>query len=306
MSSPPATAQAASRRYLDPVTISRLRRLDIKAKLVVEGFMTGLHRSPYHGFSVEFAEHRQYMPGDPIRDIDWKVFGKTDRYYVKQYEEETNLRAHLLVDVSRSMTYAGEGRISKLEYAKHLAAALTYLLLHQQDAVGLALFADSVRRYVPPRSARRHLKIVLRELEALEPAMRTDVGSCLSQVAERIHRRGLVVVLSDLMDDPKEVISAVKHFRHRQQEVIVFHILDEDERAFPFSEEAAFVDLESGDEVITQPWVIAQDYRQRLDQWIVELRRACGEQRVDFVELTNATPFDRALLRFVEKRARLH
>jgi uncharacterized protein (DUF58 family) len=294
------------RQYLDPGIISRLRKLDLKAKLVVEGFMTGLHRSPYHGFSVEFAEHRQYMPGDPIRDIDWKVFGKTDRLYIKQYEEETNLRVHILVDLSRSMTFASEGLISKLEYAKHLAAALSYLMLHQQDSVGLALFDDEIRRYVPPRSARRHLKVVLRELEDLEPGGTTNVGECLHAMAERIRRRGLVIIMSDLMDDPDRVMAALKHFRHKRHEVIVFHILDEYERTFPFKNELAFVDMESGEEIITQPWVIAAEYRARLNAWAERLRLDCGEQRIEFVPLTNSTPYDRALLRFLEKRRKLH
>jgi uncharacterized protein (DUF58 family) len=299
---PPSSA----RQYLDPIIISRLKKLDLKAKLVVEGFLTGLHRSPYHGFSVEFAEHRQYMPGDNIRDIDWKVFGKTDRYYVKQYEEETNLRAHILLDVSRSMTFASEGLLSKLEYAKHLAAALAYLLLHQQDSVGLVLFDDDIRRYVPPRSARRHLRVLLRELEGLEPGQVTDVGRCLDRMAERIRRRGLVMIFSDLLDEPEHVVQALKHFRYKKNEVIVFHILDEHERTFPYSEELGFVDMESGEEVIAQPWVIGREYRQNLEAWSEQLRRACGEHHIEFVELTNMTPFDRALLRFVEKRGRLH
>ncbi|MGD8396420.1 MAG: DUF58 domain-containing protein [Candidatus Eiseniibacteriota bacterium] len=308
-------APGGSRQYLDPATISRLKKLDLKAKLVVEGFLTGLHRSPYHGFSVEFAEHRQYMPGDPIRDIDWKVYGKTDRYYIKQYEEETNLRAHLLVDISRSMTFASEGHLSKLEYAKHLAAALSYLLLHQQDSVGLVLFDDAIRRYLPPRSARRHLRVVLRELESLTPGRVTDVGRCLDHMAERIRRRGLIIVLSDLAPDPEgpdlmaeadRIVKALKHFRYKKHEVIVFHILDEHERTFPYQDETGFVDLESGEEVIAQPWVIAREYREKLEEWSSILRRACGEQRIEFVELTNQTPFDRALLRFLEKRGRLH
>jgi len=299
-------SEQTSRHYLDPVTISRLKKLDLKAKLVVEGFLTGLHRSPYHGFSVEFAEHRQYMAGDPIRDIDWKVFGKTDRYYIKQYEEETNLRAHLLVDVSRSMTASSGDRISKLEYAKYLAAALAYLLLHQQDSVGLVLFDDAVRRDIPPRAARKHLNVLLGELERIEPGAVTDVGACLNRVAERIRRRGLVIIMSDLLDDAGRIIEALKHFRYKRHEVIVFHILDEDERRFPFSEELAFVDLESREEIIAQTWAIAGEYKQKLDAWTSALRHACGEQRIEFVELTNGTPFDRALLRFLEKRWRLH
>lgn len=295
-----------SRQYLDPNIISRLRKLDLKAKLVVEGFMTGLHRSPYHGFSVEFAEHRPYMPGDPIRDVDWKVYGKSDRFYVKQYEDETNLRTHILLDVSRSMTYAGEGAISKLEYAKHLAAAIAYLMLHQQDAVGLMFFAESIRRYVPPRSVNRHLRVLLRELESLEPGTGTNVAGCLHAMADRIRRRGLVILLSDLMDDPEAVMQGLKHFRYKKHEVIVFQILDENERAFPFHDELGFVDLETGEEVVTQSWVLAHEYRSRVAGWTDSYRRACGEQQIDFVALTNKTPYDHALLRFLEKRGRLH
>jgi len=295
-----------TRRYLDPNIISRLRKLDLKAKLVVEGFMTGLHRSPYHGFSVEFAEHRPYLPGDPIRNIDWKVYGKSDRFYVKQYEDETNLRAHILLDASRSMTYGGPGAISKLEYAKHLAAALAYLMLHQQDAVGLMVFADTIRRYVPPRAAGRHLRVLLRELEQIEPGTSTDVGACLHQMADRIRRRGLVIVISDLLDDPERVMGGLKHFRYKKNEVIVFQILDEDERAFPFQDEIGFVDLETGEEVITQSWVVAGEYRKAVSEWSETYRRLCGEHQIEFLSLTNKTPFDRALLRFLEKRGRLH
>jgi uncharacterized protein (DUF58 family) len=300
------TADREQQRYLDPAIVSRLRKLDLKAKLVVEGFMTGLHRSPYHGFSVEFAEHRPYMPGDPVRNIDWKVYGKSDRYYIKQYEDETNLRSYILLDVSKSMTYAGEGAISKLEYGKHLAAALAFLMLHQQDAVGLLLFDDTVRRFIPPRSAGRHLQLVLRELEHVEPGTNTDVGTCLSSISERIRRRGLIILISDLMDDPNRVLQGLKHFRYRQHEVIVFQILDDTEWTFPFHDELGFVDLETGEEIIAQSWVVAEEYRKKIAAWREIYRKTCGEQLIDFVPLTNQTPFDRALLRFVEKRARLH
>jgi uncharacterized protein (DUF58 family) len=302
----PAAAGQESRRYLDPAIVSRLKKLDLKAKLVVEGFMTGLHRSPYHGFSVEFAEHRPYMPGDPIRNIDWKVYGKSDRYYIKQYEDETNLRSYILLDVSRSMTYASPGTISKLEYAKHLAAAIAYLMMHQQDAVGLLTFSDTIHRFIPPRSAGRHLQLILQELESLSPGTNTDVGTCLSSLSERIRRRGLIILFSDLMDEPERVLQGLKHFRYRQHEVIVFQILDETEWTFPFQEELGFVDLESGEEVVAQSWILAEEYRRRVEAWREEYRRACGEQQIDLVTLTNQTPFDRALLRFLEKRARLH
>jgi len=294
------------RTLADPVFFSRLDNLELRARGIVEGFMHGLHRSPFVGFSVEFAEHRPYMPGDSIRNIDWKVYAKSDRFYIKQYEEETNLRSYILLDTSRSMTYAGPGAISKLEYAKHLAAALAYMMIHQQDAVGLLLFSDVIHRFVPPRSAGRHLQLILRELEGLEPGTNTDVATCLSTLSERIRRRGLIILISDLMDEPERVLQGLKHFRYKQHEVIVFQILDETEWTFPFRDELGFVDLETGEEIIAQSWILAEEYRRRVDAWREDYRRACGEQQIDLVSLTNQTPFDRALMRFLEKRARLH
>jgi uncharacterized protein (DUF58 family) len=273
---------------------------------VVEGFIAGMHRSPFHGFSVEFAEHRPYMPGDPLKNLDWKVLAKSDRYLVKQYTEETNLRAHLLVDLSGSMGFQSKrASLSKLEYARSLAAALAYLMIHQQDAVGVMLFADRPLRYVPPRSVRSHLDVVLKTLAEGQPAGRTRLGPALHELAERIKRRGLVVLLSDLLDTPADVLSGLQHFRHRNHEVIVFHVLDPDEIDFPFTDTSTFVDMESGAQLTTEPWEIAARYRERLEAWRSRYSRACREQLVDYVPLDTRMPFDRALLAYLEKRATL-
>lgn len=299
-------AGAEPRSFLDPAVVARLAHLDVRARLVVEGFIAGMHRSPFHGFSVEFAEHRPYMPGDPLKNLDWKVWARSDRYLVKQYTEETNLRAHLLLDLSGSMGFRSErAAMSKLEYGQSLSAALAYLMIHQQDAVGLLLFGDRPRSFVPARAVRSHLDEILKALGGAEPGGRTRLGPALHELAERIRRRGLVVLCSDLMDRPAEVLSGLQHFRHRGHEVIVFHLLDPDEIEFPYTDSATFVDLESGERLTTEPWEIAKRYRERLGQWTDHYRRACREQRMDYVQLDTRTRFDRALLAYLEKRARL-
>jgi uncharacterized protein (DUF58 family) len=304
----PASARsgADTRRYLDPAVVARLGALDVRARLVVEGFIAGMHRSPFHGFSVEFAEHRPYMPGDPLKNLDWKVWARTDRFLVKQYTEETNLRCHLLVDHSGSMGFQSpRAAMSKLEYSRSLAAALAYLMLHQQDAVGVLTFADRPRQYVPPRATRSHLDILLKTLASGGPEGRTKLGPALHELAERIKRRGLVLLCSDLMDRPEEVLSGLNHFRHRQHEVVVFHVLDPDEADFPYTDTATFVDMESGERLTTEPWEIARRYRERLEAWREHYRRHCRERLIDYVPLDTRTPFDRALLAYLEKRARL-
>lgn len=295
-----------ARRGLDPGVVARLAHLDVRARLVVEGFIAGMHRSPFHGFSVEFAEHRPYMPGDPLKNLDWKVLAKSDRLLVKQYTEETNLRAHLLLDLSGSMGFRSErASLSKFEYARSLAAALAYLMIGQQDAVGTMLFTDQPAAYVPPRSVRSHLDVVLRTLGAASPGGGTRLAPVLHELAERIKRRGLVVLLSDLHDDPAAILSGLQHFRHRHHEVIVFHVLDPDEVEFPYTDASTFVDLETGATLTTEPWEIAARYRANLTAWRDRLARACREQRVDYVPLDTRTPFDRALLAYLEKRATL-
>lgn len=302
------------RALLDPYFVSKLRRLDLVARLVVEGFITGLHKSPYHGFSVEFAEHRPYMAGDEIRAVDWKVFGRTDRYFIKEFEEETNLRSYVLLDTSSSMSYrSSEKLLTKMRYGTQLAAALAYLMIQQQDAVGLLLFDQETRKLVPSRSVPTHLRVILGELARADEAAtaeargrRTEIGGSLHHLADRLTRRGLVVLISDLMDQPERVLAGLKHFRHRKHEVVVFHLLDPAEVQFPFREEVVFVDMESGDRLSAVPWEMARDYRTRVDRWREAYRRTCGEHAIDYVEIRSDTPYDVALLHYLEKRRRLY
>ena len=292
------------RKYLDPAVISRLKSMDIKARLVVEGFVPGLHKGPYKGFSVEFSEHRQYMPGDPIRYIDWKVFGRTDRFYIKEFEEETNLRAYVILDASGSMGYTSGG-LTKLEYGCYLAAALTYLMLKQQDSVGLLTFDTKPRKYIPPRSVRRHLNVILKELSNLRSGGETDLGVSLRHLAEIIKRRGLIILISDLLDDQDRVLRGLKLFRHRKHEVIVFHVLDPYEVSFPFEHEVILRDLETGEEVPTVPWELAREYRQRVSEWMNRYSTSLRLSGIDYVPLRTSTTFDVALFSYLEKRHRI-
>ena len=294
------------RRFLDPEAVSRLENMELIARLVVEGFIAGLHRSPFHGFSVEFSEYRPYNPGEPVGRVDWKVFAKTDRYYVKLFEEETNLRGTLLLDGSRSMDFSGDpgNRITKFRYASMLAAGLAYLLIHQQDAVGLITFDEKIKRVLPARSVRRHLYDLLSELESNEPGGLTDVGATLHRAAEMIKRRGLIILLSDLLDDPANVLAGLKHFRHKGHEVIVFHVLDPLERDLDIRREVQLEDMETGEKLRTQPWFIRQEAGGRVKAWIAELENECRSHRIEYVPLTTDLPFDIALRRVLDRRSR--
>jgi uncharacterized protein (DUF58 family) len=295
----------ADHTYLRPDVVSRLATMELRAHHVVEGFMTGLHKSPYHGFSVEFAEHRQYMPGDEIKRIDWKVLGRTDRYYIKQFEEETNLKAYLVLDASKSMDFKAEGSISKLEYASYLAAALAYLLIKQQDAVGLITYDEQVRKFIPPHSTKVYLQSILAELERTKAGKKTATGAALNLVAERLNRRGLVIIFSDLFDDPKEVMTALKHFRYNHHEVLLFHVLDPRERNFKFGRDAIFRDMESEEEIMTQPYQIQRAYQQAMADFIGTYKKECREQRIDYVLLDTGMSFDKALYEYLNKRKKI-
>lgn len=293
------------RKYLDPEIVGKLKGMELRARMVVEGFIAGLHKSPYHGFSVEFAEHRQYMPGDNIRDIDWKVFAKSDRYYIKQYEEETNLKGYLLLDCSASMGYSSGGTV-KLDYASLLAASLSFMMLKQRDAVGLVTFDEKIRRYLPPRSKSGHLHVLLQELANQIASDKTDVAVALHEMAERINRRGLIVILSDLLDDPEKIISGLKHFRHKKHEVILFHILDPRERDFAFPTEAIFKDLETGEELTTLPWQIKKHFARLSKEFSEQIASACRQSRIDYHLIDTSIPFDFALYAFLAKREKLY
>ncbi|MBK8165561.1 MAG: DUF58 domain-containing protein [bacterium] len=293
---------------LTPELAGQLGRLDLVARLVVEGFLLGLHKSPYHGFSAEFAEYRQYIPGEPVANMDWRAFAKSDRHYLKVFTEETNLRATILVDCSASMDFRGEPRRpDKKRYAAYLAAALSYLLLRQNDAVGLITFDQAPLASVPARSLRRQFFQVLKVLDDLPPGTGTDLGAVLHQVAERVPRRGLVILLSDLMDDPARIVDGLKHFRHRGHEVIVFQILDPREIDLDYRGEVEFESLEEpGLRVRLEPAHVREAYRERFEAWRAHVRRECRRQRVDLVEITTDTPFARGLGAYLRKRRRLY
>jgi len=290
---------------LSPDLIARIKGLDIKARLVVEGFLAGLHKSPYHGFSVEFAEYRSYMPGDEIKRIDWKALARSDRYYVKEFEEETNLKAHLLLDSSASMGYHKKGSVSKYQYGACLAAALSLLLLNQHDAVGLAIFREGISRLMAPSSRRSHWRQMLEMLDGETPSGKTDFEKLFFDLAGHLKRRGLIILISDLWDGSDAVTRALKHFRHLKHEVIIFHILDHDELALPNSGELAFEDLETGEQVRLDTSVAGPEYQKAVSDWRRGLNRECRKNLIDYVPLDTKTSFDRALLAYLHKRQRL-
>lgn len=311
-------------KYLDPTVVGKLRNMDLKARLIVEGYIAGLHRSPYHGFSVEFAEYRQYMQGDNIKSIDWKVYGKTDRSYVKVFEEETNLIANILLDKSGSMGFPAseeivkrrreDGRrgemgkrpyVDKLTYGSLLAASLAYMMIRQQDAVGLSLFDDRIQTMIPHRSVRKQLFHLLHSLEDIKPGAKTSISPALHEIAERMKRRGLVILISDLMDDPETLLMGLKHFRHRRHEVIVFHILDPREIDLDFRDEVEFEDLETGRRLRLEPAFMREHYTGEVTAWIDKIERACRNHQIDYNLLRTDTPFDQALTAYLGKRLRL-
>jgi len=298
------TPKTDKRKYLQPETVAMLNSMALRARLVVEGYIIGQHRSPYHGFSVEFAEHRAYGSGDEIRHIDWKLFGKTDRLYVKQYEEETNLRAHLILDTSRSMLYSS-GSVSKLNYANSLVAALSYLMVNQQDAAGLVQFSDRVDTFIPPKSKPSHLNAILTQLDDENAGNDTRVEPVLHEMAERIIKRGLVVLVSDLLDDPEQIMNGLKHFRHKKQEVIVFHILDRKELEFDFNTRTKFLDMESGDEVVTEPWHIRSSYTDLVFELQSYYRKDCRENLIDYFPIFTDQDLDRSITEYLNKRKKL-
>lgn len=293
------------RTYLDPNAISRLGRMELAARLVVEGFISGMHKSPYQGFSVEFVEHRQYMPGDEIRYIDWKVYGKSDRFYIKKFEEETNLKSYIILDTSGSMGFKSDkssDKLTKLEYGCYLAASLTYLMLKQRDSVGLVIFDDKIKNYIPPRNGPSHLHAIISELENTTPGEETNISSAFHELAQRIFRRGLVIIISDLLDDPENVIRSLKHFRHKKHEVIVFHILDPAELTFPFSGPIIFKDLETHKQLSVEAEFLKNEYLMKMKKLISEYKNGCNASLIDYVQVDTAVPFDYALSIYLSKR----
>ena len=294
------------RNYLDPSIIPKINSLELRARLVVEGFMVGLHKSPYHGFSVEFTQHRPYMQGDSLKDVDWKVYGKTEKYYIKQYEEETNLKSYILLDISRSMDFASGESVSKLEYASTLAAALSYIMIKQQDATGLTLYSNKIVQHLPPKAVRPYLREILKSLSSAKPSETTNTAVCLNSVAEKIKKRGLVIVISDLFDDVQSIISALKHFSYNKNEVIVFQILDPLERSFAFGRDAIFRDMETEEEMTTQPYQIQKAYKLAMEEFNNTIKRECLNSNIDYNLIETTEPFDKALFSYIQKRSKLY
>ena len=294
------------RKYLDPSVVSKLKSIELKARMVVEGFMVGMHKSPYHGFSVEFSQHRSYQQGDPIKDIDWKVYARRERFYIKQYEEETNLICNVVVDVSKSMDFKHTASITKLEYANILAASLIYLMLQQQDAVGLTLFSDKIESHITPKSTRVYLKTLLKSLANVKASSQTRTSECLKSVVDKIKRRGLVIIISDLFDDPESVLSALKKFHYKKNEVIVFQLLDPIEKNFAFGNDAIFVDMETREEMTSQPYQIQKAYQQTMVDFLHKIKSECLRFGIEYNLIDTNTPFDKALFSYFKKRSRLN
>lgn len=290
------------KNYFDPKVLAGIANLSLRARWVVEGLMSGVHKSRAKGFSVEFEEHREYSPGDEIRRIDWKALGKFDRYFIKEYEDETNLRAYLLLDASASMNYGSDG-ITKFDYACTLTASLAYLILKQQDAAGVVTFSNHIEAFIPPRAKRDYLTQILHALENRGPGGETNVGKILDDIAGQIKRRGLIVLVSDLLDEPTEILKGLRQFRFKGNDVIVFHLMDPAELNLPFDGNILFEDLEAADlQVITDPRVIRATYQQVVNEYIADVRKQCHDNAIDYQLISTATPLDQALASYLSWR----
>lgn len=299
-------------RFLDPQVIARISNIELVARFVVQGFLIGLHRSPYHGFSSEFSAYRKYAKGDSFKFIDWKLVARTDRVYIKQFEENTNTRGHILIDASGSMQFGGEGAlpkgkspgIQKWIYGRNLAAALAYLMIHQGDAVGLASFRDGAAEVLPARASNVHLHQVFKVLSQLQPERGTDTEKGFAGLPERFPQRGLIVIISDLLDDADKIIAGLKGFRFRRHEIILFHLLAPEERIFPYRDNIEFVDAETKQVIVTQSSYIAKAYKDALEAHTEKIQRFCRQNDIDFVPLSTADLLSKALLAYLGKRKR--
>ncbi len=302
---------------ITPELLSQMAPLELKARQIVEGFIAGLHKSPYYGFSVEFAEHRPYNPGDELKHIDWKVYAKTERYYVKQYEEETNLRAYVMLDTSSSMLYKFHSEWSKLRYGIHYAAALMHLMHRQRDATGFIPFDSRIRQFIPAKSSYTHLRMIFTEMEKMleeesaEQQRKTGTAQVIHEVAERLNHRSLVIILSDLfenVDQHEELLSSLKHLRHRNHEVLLFNVLEEQsERELDLPDRKfRFQDMETGEQMEVIPSQVREDYKKKIAEYTHQFKMACSEASIDFEQLDTQGDFDRSLLAYLNKRKRLY
>lgn len=302
-----ATRYADSRLMrFDPSELRKYGGLTLVARNLVEGFLTGVHKSPYKGFSVEFAEHRQYYPGDEIRHIDWRAYGKTDRYYIKEYEEETNLKAYLLLDASGSMAFKGKSTTSKFQYAQYVAASLTFLMLHQRDAVGLVLHDTKLRQFITAKANSKHLLRIIRVLENAQPGGETELSPIWHDLAgHQIRRRGLIVILSDCFDNVDRLLKALQHFRHKRHEVLLFHVLAPEELEFPYQRMTQFRNLElAGDKLLVDPYRLRNEYLKNFEAFRSQLKDKAGEMKIDYHLLRTDEPVDRALGIYLTRRQR--
>lgn len=289
------------RRFLHPATIARISRLDLRARQVVEGFITGMHKSPFFGHSVEFVQHREYVPGDDIRHLDWKVWSKTDRYYIKQFEAETNLRCTFVVDVSESMQY-GRGPMTKYEYGCTVAACLAYLVIRQQDSAGLVTFDSDVRQVLPARSAQNHLNAIVNAMHVSRPREKTDLEFILRRVTETSPARGMIVLISDLLADREPFFKGLEMLRHCKHDVLLFHILDDDELEFPFAGTTRFEGMEEMPNLVCDPRALRDGYIEALNEYLVEVRRGCTRMGVDYSLVKTSDYLDAVLSKFLHHR----
>ncbi len=289
-------------RFLDPELLASLSSMEIKARTVVEGMVEGLHKSPFKGFNVEFSEYRQYVPGDPLKDIDWKVYARTDKFYIKEHEEETNLSGYLVLDTSGSMAYKGAGSLSKIDYASTLAASLAYLMLKQQDSVGLVTFADGLRKMIRPRTGMAHLKAVCNELEATKACATTDIGESLDMVGQSMKKRGIFILFSDLMDNADIIIKKLRQLRSRRHEIVLYHVLDRDEISFPFDDTTIFQDLEDRSEITTDAFTLRSEYLKRVRGLMNTFRSALRKSGIDYLVADTSTPLEANLRSFFTRR----
>src|ERR1041384_1124075 len=281
----------ATHKFLDPLVLNKITRLDLKARHIVEGFVAGMHKSPCHGFSVECAKHREYTAGDDIKHLDWKVFGRSDRLYIKEYELETNLRSHILLDTSESMDYKS-GQTSKLELACYIAASMAYLILKQQDSVGMVCFDKEVKQMVPSSSSLGHMRPILGTLAGANARNKTDVAPVFHAMAERFRNRGLIIVISDLFDKPEAILKGLQHFSHKRNDVIVFHVLDEYELTFPFERMTLFEGLEEYPKLLVDPRALRRAYLEEVGKFCEEIRKGCVKQMVDYVRISTDQDLD--------------
>jgi len=297
-------AQSPSKlRFLAPDVLARIRSLELLARTVVEGFVAGLHRSPYLGFSIDFAEYRPYVPGDDLRTLDWKLFARTDRYYVKKFEGDTNTHCTLVLDASASMNY-GSGQLTKREYASYLAASLAYLANRQQDGVGLIAFADRLLEQIPAKQRPGQLRTSLTALEKITPGERTDLAQTLHTVADALRKRGIIVVISDLYGEPAEVMQGLKHLRFRGHDVIVFHVLDEHELRFPFDQPMQLEDVETGEQMHVMPEYLREEYLKLINAHIDAFKSECDGAGIDYSVVSVSEPLDFALYSYLSRRAK--